>query len=55
MKAVTREDVKAYQEKFSCGVNCAKRGVEHINATEAIETATSVEDLKVVLLFILNR
>ncbi len=55
MKEVTREDVQAYNEKHRCGLNTARRGVEHLNAEEAIRTATTVEDLKDVLLYLLNR
>jgi hypothetical protein len=54
MKAVTREAVHAYQEKYGCGIETAKRGVAHQNAMEAIESATTVEDLKGVLLFLLE-
>ena len=55
MKEVTRGDVQAYRDKHKCGLNIAKRGVEHINAEAAVKSATTVEDLKEVLLFVLNR
>lgn len=55
MRKPTAEDVKAYRELHQCGMMEAKRILTKDYLAELVRSATSIEDLKEPILFLLGR
>jgi hypothetical protein len=53
MRELDSREVLVYRQEHECGMHEAKQAVLRSNALDAIREATSVEDLKPVLLLIL--